>query len=60
MSVHVVPVGDLLDHEDTDDCPCGVTIEPVERKDGSIGWLHIHHSLDGREAHEAANEGDAA
>lgn len=51
-TVHVVPVNDLIDHPD-DDCPCGPTIEPVEREDGSFGWVVVHHSLDGRERHEA-------
>jgi len=47
-SVHVVPVRDLIEHADHD-CVCGPTTEPVERADGSIGWLITHHSLDGRE-----------
>lgn len=46
--VHVVPRGDLVDHED-ENCSCGPTTEPVTRDDGSVGWLIIHHSLDGRE-----------
>lgn len=54
MSTHVVPVGDLIEHETTDDCPCGVRTEPVERADGTVGWLHVHHSLDGRETAEQA------
>lgn len=52
-TVHVLPVDDLIEHEDTgDDCPCGPTVEPVQRDDGSYGWLISHHSLDGREALE--------
>lgn len=50
--VHVVPIGDLIDHEDGDDCPCGPAMIPVERDDGSIGWVVSHHSLDGRERYE--------
>ncbi len=50
--VHVVPIGDLIDHEDDDDCPCGPAMIPVERDDGSIGWVVSHHSLDGRERFE--------
>lgn len=50
--VHVVPVNDLIEHPD-DDCPCGPTVEPVFCEDGSSGWLVTHHSLDGRELHEA-------
>lgn len=53
MSVHVVPVDDLIDHPLTDDCPCGPRVEPVERDDGTIGWLHVHASLDGREQSES-------
>jgi hypothetical protein len=49
--VHVVPVGDLVEHE-VEDCVCGPTPEPVFRGDGSNGWLITHHSLDGRERQE--------
>lgn len=52
MSIHVTPIGDLVEHEASEDCVCVPTTEPVEREDGSVGWLHIHHSLDGREANE--------
>ncbi len=51
--VHVVPVNDLIDHEDADDCPCGPAMIPVERDDGSIGWVVSHFSLDGRERFES-------
>lgn len=44
-----MPVNDLIEHVDSDECLCGPTTEPVERDDGSIGWLVVHHSLDGRE-----------
>ena len=50
--VHVVPLDDLTDHPLTEDCVCGPLTEPVPGEDGSIGWLHVHHSLDGREANE--------
>lgn len=54
-TVHVFPVGDLVEHDtDTEDCVCGPTTEPVERDDGSFGWLIVHHSLDGREQHETS------
>ena len=53
QTVHVLPIGDLIEHEDQgDDCPCGPTTEPVPAADGSMGWLITHHSLDGREQHE--------
>lgn len=47
--VHVYPVNDLVDHDlDGGDCACGPTAEPVERDDGSMGWVLVHHALDGR------------
>ena len=49
MAVHVVPVWDTIAHEPNDDCVCGPRTEPVERVDGSVGWLAVHHSADGRE-----------
>jgi hypothetical protein len=53
--LHVVPVGDLIEHDtSTRDaaCVCGPTTTPVKNDDGSVGWLLIHHSFDGRELHE--------
>jgi hypothetical protein len=50
-TAHIVPVNDLVDHTD-DDCACGPSTQPVERTDGSVGWLVVHHSLDGRERHD--------
>lgn len=46
---HVVPRNDLIDHELTGACPCGPQDQSVIRDDGSVGWLTVHHSLDGRE-----------
>lgn len=52
-NVHVLPRNDLIEHVDVgDDCPCGPRSEPVKRDDGSIGWVIVHHSLDGRERYE--------
>lgn len=50
-AVHVVPENDLIQHDSSggQDCVCGPSTEPVEREDGSMGWLVVHHSLDGRE-----------
>lgn len=46
--VHVLPINDLLEHEEEgDDCPCGPAVEFVEG-----GQVIVHHSLDGREASE--------
>jgi hypothetical protein len=53
-ALHVVPVGDLIEHVLSGDCPCGPADKPVERDDGSTGWLAVHHSLDGRELNEEA------
>lgn len=52
--VHVLPLDDLIHHDETDDCACGPHAEPVPDDDGSIGWLITHHSLDGREQHEVS------
>lgn len=51
--VHVYPINDLIEHDTNgDDCVCGPSSIPVERDDGSIGWVISHHSLDGREQFE--------
>lgn len=49
--LHVTPVGDLIEHDTSaeGECACGPTDRPVERDDGSICWIAVHHSLDGRE-----------
>ena len=52
--VHVHPLADLIEHGLTDNCPCGPEQRPVKREDGSVGWLVVHHSLDGREKQEDA------
>lgn len=49
--VHVLPTADLITHTH-DECPCGPLTVPVPRPDGSVGWLVVHHSLDGRERAE--------
>lgn len=53
VPVHVLPIADLIEHQDEGgDCVCGPTCKPLERGDGSFGWLYVHHSLDGRERGE--------
>ena len=50
--LHVSPVADGIVHDlatSDADCICGPTVEPVPGADGSMGWLIVHHSLDGRE-----------
>ena len=49
---HVLPVEDLVEHEETEDCICGPRVEHVECSDGGDGWVVVHHSLDGRELDE--------
>jgi len=56
---HTYPTGDVIEHILSDDCPCGPTTEPVPRDDGSMGWLALHHSLDGREFTEPDYTGPA-
>lgn len=51
--LHVVPIGDLVEHEAREGCACGPLPQSVIRDDGSVGWLMVHHSLDGRELAEA-------
>lgn len=48
---HVMPNSDLIEHVYVD-CPCGPETDLVKRDDGSIGWVYVHHSLDGRELTE--------
>lgn len=50
---HVYPVNDLVEHDRTGECICGPETQPVERDDGSLGYVIVHHSLDGRELSEA-------
>lgn len=52
MATHVVPADELIEHVTTGECPCGPRDELVERDDGSVGWVTVHHSLDGRESEE--------
>lgn len=51
-AVNVIPDGDLLPHQFSDDCVCGPRTEAVFRDDGSNGWMFVHSSLDGRELSE--------
>lgn len=48
---HVIPISDLIQHTESDDCVCGPASEHVAGEHGS-GWLVTHHSLDGREQRE--------
>lgn len=55
---HVMPVNDLIEHEDHD-CACLPTTEPVKRDNGSMGWVVVHNSFDGREVRERARTREA-
>jgi len=49
---HVVPLNDLFQHDTSTaepDCACGPTVHPAALPEGGIGWILVHHSLDGRE-----------
>lgn len=46
--VHVLPLGDQVEHERTDECVCGPKTELVTRDDGPDGWVVIHYALDRR------------
>lgn len=50
--LHVIPQGDLTGHDTLGDCACIPRVRPVKRGDGSMGWLTVHSSLDGRELRE--------
>ena len=44
-AIHVLPVSDLKEHTETDDCECKPRVEYV----GEGGKVVIHNSYDGRE-----------
>jgi hypothetical protein len=46
-TLHVLPIDDAIQHEESDDCVCGPETEFVEG-----GRVVVHHSLDGRELDE--------
>lgn len=50
---HVILINDLVEHDAVDTCVCGPIDQSVSRSDGSVGWITVHHSLDGRERTEA-------
>ncbi|MDX3520707.1 hypothetical protein [Streptomyces scabiei] len=51
-AVHTVPLDDVIVHDFAADCPCGPTARPIPREGRPDGWVHTHHSLDGREFNE--------
>lgn len=58
-TMHVFPINDLIEHDTSntgESCVCGPTVKPIKCKDGSVGWVITHNSLDGREAREQEEE----
>lgn len=50
---HVHPVDDLIEHDTNGTpCACGPRERPVKADDGSVNWIVVHNSLDGRELAE--------
>lgn len=47
--VHVRPIGDAIEHELSDDCPCEPRIEPVFDDENVVGFMTVHRALDERE-----------
>lgn len=57
-TLHLYPENDVIDHDtDSDDCWCGPKTSPTKEPDGSIGWVILHNSIDGREFAEADYDG---
>lgn len=58
-TVHVEPIDDLIEHDTSGQqaCVCGPAQRPVKHDDGSVGWVVVHHSLDGREQDEGQDGG---
>lgn len=52
-TLHVVPANDLIGHDVTvasgESCVCGPRAGLAEAGDGTVGWMVVHYSLDGRE-----------
>jgi len=47
-TTHVIPLNDMIEHEETIRCICGPRVEGIE----GGGKIVVHHSLDGREKTE--------
>lgn len=50
--LHVTPVDDWIEHEESTDCVCGPAVHPEMRDDGAYTFVIVHASLDGRELDE--------
>lgn len=51
MALHVLPVGDDVEHMPAYACPCGPRREVVPHE-GLLRWAVVHRSLDGPEQSE--------
>lgn len=51
-TLHVIPLNDIIEHSDDEDCVCGPTTNFVNLPEGASGWVVVHHSLDHRERTE--------
>ena len=52
MNWHILPINDLIIHEENTTCECEPKVEFLENGD----MLIVHNAFDGREAVEIANE----
>lgn len=56
-TLHLVPIGDQIAHDSSTSepsCVCGPRTQPHRNEDGSVDWLIVHASLDGREKQEGS------
>lgn len=54
QATHVIPVGDVIDHDLDRDCPCGPRLVTAGWSDGSYNWQLVHQSLRRIERSESA------
>lgn len=47
--IHIVPLGDLREHEDSESCWCG----PEELDDDGDEVVFVHKAMDGRDRYES-------
>jgi hypothetical protein len=47
--VDLIPLGDLIEHEQSAECACGPRVELHHDAAGADVWMNLHASLDGRE-----------
>lgn len=44
-TTHVVPDGDLIEHDTDPSCICGPTLELRQGADLTYRWAYVHHRL---------------